>query len=67
MTVYELLHAQMSMPIAQAYFHGNLCTGQNRPLIGYFLKDLRSQDEVSLNEVSLNIIIGIISPPDFKI
>ncbi len=29
MTVYELLHAQMSMPIAQTYFHGNLCTGQN--------------------------------------
>jgi hypothetical protein len=67
MTVRELLHAQMSMPIAQAYFHGNLCTGQNRPLIGYFLKDLRSHFyEVSLNEVSLNIIVGIISPPDFK-
>jgi hypothetical protein len=39
-TVHELLHAQMSMPIAQAYFHGNLCTGQNRPLIGYLLKEL---------------------------
>ncbi len=66
MTVYELLHAQMSVPIAQAYFHGNLCTGQNRPLIGYFLKDLRSHDEMSLNEVSLNIITGNIIPLDFK-
>ncbi len=66
MTVHELLHAQMSMPIAQTYFHGNLWTGLNRPLIGYFLKDLRSYDEMSLNRVSLNIFVGIIRPPDFK-